>query len=131
ELGELIGNLHIGIRQQRLVKVRQPGAALLLGKGKVQEIAEEIRALGCDSLIFDEALLPSQQRNWERELGGKILVIDRQEIILDIFNSRAQTREARLQVELARLEYELPRMKRAWSHLDRQRGGGAVQRDAG
>lgn len=131
ELSELVSNLNIGIGQQRLVKVRQPNAAFLLGKGKVQEIVDEIKALGCDSLIFDEALLPSQQRNWERELGGKVLVIDRQEIILDIFNSRAQTKEARLQVELARLEYELPRMKRAWSHLDRQRGGGAMQRDAG
>jgi len=58
-------------------------------------------------------------------------VLDRQEIILDIFHRRAQTREARLQVQLARLEYDLPRMKRAWTHLDRQRGGGAVQRDAG
>lgn len=131
ELRELVGNLNIGVRQQRLIKVRAPQAAFLLGTGKVREVVEEIKELGCDSLIFDEALLPSQQRNWERELGGKILVIDRQEIILDIFNQRAQTKEARLQVELARLEYELPRMKRAWSHLDRQRGGGAMQRDAG
>lgn len=131
ELGELVANLNIGICQQRLVKIRQPHAAFLLGKGKVKEIIAEVHALGCDSLIFDESLLPSQQRNWERELGGKVVVIDRQEVILDIFNSRAQTKEARLQVELARLEYELPRMRRAWSHLDRQRGGGAVQRDAG
>lgn len=131
ELRELVGNLGIGVRMERVVKIRKPNAAFLLGKGKVEEIIAEIRSMGCDSLVFDEALLPSQQRNWERELGGKILVIDRQEVILDIFNSRAQTKEARLQVELARLEYELPRMKHAWSHLDRQRGGGAVQRDAG
>ncbi|MEO0795658.1 MAG: GTPase HflX [Verrucomicrobiota bacterium] len=131
ELEELVSNLGIGIGTKRVVKIREPNAAFLLGQGKMREIAEEIKLLECDSLIFDEPLSPGQQRNWERELGGKILVIDRQEIILDIFNSRAQTREASLQVELARLEYELPRMKRAWSHLDRQRGGGAVQRDAG
>lgn len=131
ELSELVSNLHIGIGRQQLVKVRTPNPAFLLGTGKVQEIIDEIHELGCDSLIFDESLLPGQQRNWERKLGGKVLVIDRQEVILDIFNSRAQTKEARLQVELARLEYELPRMKRAWSHLDRQRGGSALQRDAG
>jgi len=131
ELEELVSNLSIGVATKQVVKVREPSAAFLLGTGKMQEIKEEIEARGCDSLIFDEPLSAGQQRNWEKELGGKILVIDRQEIILDIFNSRAQTREASLQVELARLEYELPRMKRAWSHLDRQRGGGAVQRDAG
>ncbi|WP_309397681.1 GTPase HflX [Cerasicoccus maritimus] len=131
ELEELVSNLNIGVAVKKVVKVREPNAAFLLGSGKVQEIAEEIKARGCDSLIFDEPLSAGQQRNWEKELGGKILVIDRQEIILDIFNSRATTKEASLQVELARLEYELPRMKRAWSHLDRQRGGGAVQRDAG
>lgn len=131
ELEELVGNLGIGIALKKVVKVRDPQAAFLLGTGKVQEVLEEVYANQCDSIIFDEELTPAQQRNWEKEAGGKILVIDRQEIILDIFNSRATTKEARLQVELARLEYELPRMKRAWTHLDRQRGGGAVQRDAG
>lgn len=131
ELEELVSNLNIGVEIKQVVKIREPNAAFLLGTGKMQEIADEIKTLGCDSLIFDEPLSAGQQRNWEKALGGKILVIDRQEIILDIFNSRAQTKEASLQVELARLEYELPRMKRAWSHLDRQRGGGAVQRDAG
>ncbi|MBT5692745.1 MAG: GTPase HflX, partial [Opitutae bacterium] len=73
--------------------------------------------------------MPSQQRNWEST--SELNVIDRQEVILDIFADRAQTREAVLQVELARLQYELPRMKRLWTHLDRQRGGGAVQRGEG
>jgi GTP-binding protein HflX len=80
-------------------------------------------------VVFDDALSPAQQRNWERDT--KLRVIDRQEVILDIFASRASTREAVLQVELARLEIQLPRLKRLWSHLDRQRGGGATQRDAG
>lgn len=131
ELEELVSNLEIGIVMRKVVKIRDPQAAFLLGKGKVEEVLGEIHTNQCDSLIFDEELTPAQQRNWEKEAGGKLLVIDRHEIILDIFNSRATTKEARLQVELARLEYELPRMKRAWTHLDRQRGGGAVQRDAG
>jgi GTP-binding protein HflX len=76
---------------------------------------------GLDVIIFDNELTPSQQRNWEKLAG--IPVIDRQEVILDIFGKRAQTREARLQVELAQLEYSLPRLTRAWGHLVRQGGG--------
>jgi GTP-binding protein HflX len=80
-------------------------------------------------IIFDNELSPSQQRNWEAE--SKVLVIDRQEIILDVFAARAQTKEAVLQVKLARLEYSLPRLRRAWTHLGRQRGGGVTQRGEG
>ena len=80
-------------------------------------------------IIFDNELSPSQQRNWEEE--SKVLVIDRQEIILDVFAARAQTKEAVLQVKLARLEYSLPRLRRAWTHLGRQRGGGVTQRGEG
>ena len=76
-------------------------------------------------IIFDVDLTPSQQRNWE-ELTG-LAVIDRQEVILDIFASRAHTKEARLQVGLARMEYSLPRLKRAWTHLERQRGGAGLR----
>ena len=72
-------------------------------------------------IIFDNNLSPSQQRNWE-ELAG-VTVADRQEIILDIFGARAQTREARIQVDLARMQYSLPRLTRAWSHLGQQGGG--------
>lgn len=131
ELVELTDNLGVGIVGQEIVKVRKPEPAFLMGKGKVFEILDLAKSLSADSIIFDESLSPGQQRNWDKAAGGKILIIDRQEVILDIFNSRAATREASLQVELARLEYELPRMKRAWTHLDRQRGGGATQRDAG
>ena len=80
----------------------------------------EVGELGCDVIIFDNDLSPSQQRNWEAE--SKVLVIDRQEIILDVFAARAQTK-AVLQVKLARLEYSLPRLRRAWTHLGRQRVG--------
>ncbi len=131
ELEELVANLGVGVVGKRQVKLRKREAAMLFGKGKAYEIIDEAKRLGADSIIFDEPLSPAQQRNWDRAADSKLLIIDRQEVILDIFNSRAATREASLQVELARLEYELPRMKRAWTHLDRQRGGGALQRDAG
>ena len=71
-------------------------------------------------IIFDNEISPSQQRNWEEE--SKVLVIDRHEVIIDVFAERAQTKEAALQVQLARLEYSLPRLRRAWTHLGRQRG---------
>ena len=87
----------------------------------MEEIVEHAKDFDCDCIIFDNELSPSQQRNWEKETD--ILVIDRQEVILDIFSMRAQTKEARLQVELARMEYSLPRLARMWGHLDRQGGG--------
>lgn len=129
ELEELAGNLKIGVIGRSIVRLRQAQPKFLLGGGKAAEIVAEVKENDGDCIIFDRVLSPAQQRNWEKL--ANLTVIDRHEIILDIFNERASTREATLQVELARLEYELPRLRRAWSHLDRQRGGGAVQRDAG
>lgn len=129
ELAELAGNLSIGTIGRSVVRLRQSHSKYFLGEGKAREIVDTVRAHGGDCIIFDRPLSPAQQRNWEKL--ANVTVIDRHEVILDIFNARASTREATLQVELARLEYELPRLRRAWSHLDRQRGGGAVQRDAG
>ncbi|MFT4902201.1 MAG: GTP-binding protein HflX [Lentimonas sp.] len=131
ELRELVTTLGIGIGHERMVTIRKPQAKYLVGSGKAAELIEEAKAQGCDVIVFDNELNPAQQRNWEKATENKILVIDRQEVILDIFGNRAQTKEAVLQVELARLEYNLPRLKRAWTHLDRQRGGGSMQRDAG
>lgn len=131
ELRELVTTLGIGICHERILTVRKPQAKLLVGSGKAEELVEQAQAHNCDVIIFDNELTPAQQRNWEQAAKDKILVIDRQEVILDIFGDRARTKEAVLQVELARLEYNLPRLKRAWTHLDRQRGGGAIQRDAG
>jgi len=131
ELRELVTTLGIGIQHERMVAIRKPQAKFLVGSGKADELIEEARANDCDVIVFDNELTPAQQRNWEQAAENKILVIDRQEVILDIFGNRAQTKEAVLQVELARLEYNLPRLKRAWTHLDRQRGGGSIQRDAG
>ena len=130
ELEELVETLGIGIAHKELVKAREHHPKLLLGTGKTDEIIGLAQAKKCDVIIFDNELSPSQQRNWEA-IAEKLAVIDRQEIILDIFNLRAQTREAVLQVELARAEYNLPRLQRAWTHLSRQRGGGSTQRDAG
>ncbi len=121
ELEELVETLGVPISDRMLVPMREVHARYLLGSGKAEEIAQRIQAEGIDALIFDNELTPSQQRNWEALT--KVAVLDRQEVILDIFAQRAQTHEARLQIELARLEYALPRLTRAWGHLVRQGGG--------
>ena len=121
ELAELVNTLGIPIVGRHLVHHREPHARYLMGSGKAEEIASIAKDSRADVLIFDNELTPSQQRNWEKLTG--LLVIDRQEVILDIFAKRAQTREARLQVDLARMEYSLPRLVRAWSHLGKQGGG--------
>ena len=98
-----------------------PEARTFIGEGKVAEVAALVQAQGADLVVFDNELSPSQQREWERLIDE--CVIDREEVILDIFARRARTREATLQVELARMQYSLPRMARMWNHLDRQGGG--------
>lgn len=124
ELKELVENLRLQVVRTTLVNLRSPSPALLLGSGKAEELVTLAKADGADVIVFDEALSPAQQRNWE-ELSG-LAVIDRQEVILEVFADRAQTREAVLQVALARMEYSLPRLTRAWTHLSRQRGKGAL-----
>ena len=124
ELKELLENLGIAVARSELVNLRRATPSLLLGSGKAQELVDLAKAEGADVIVFDEALSPAQQRNWE-ELSG-LAVIDRQEVILEIFADRAHTREAMLQVALARMEYSLPRLTRAWTHLSRQRGKGAL-----
>jgi GTP-binding protein HflX len=121
ELGELVSTLGIAIAEKVLAKSRAMHRKFLCGTGKAAEIAELAKAHECDCLIIDNGLAPSQQREWERL--ANMSVIDREEVILDIFNKRALTREARLQVELARMQYALPRMARMWGHLDREGGG--------
>ena len=120
ELVELVGTLGIGIVGRACVFVRDRNTRYLTGTGKCQELIEAAAELKSDCIVFDNELSPMQQRAWEEESG--ITVIDREEVILDIFKMRAQTREARLQVELARMQYSLPRLARMWGHLDRQRG---------
>lgn len=122
ELGELVTTLGIGVVDLHLAFSRSMHRKYLCGTGKAAEVAELARAHECDCIVFDNQLAPSQQREWE-ELS-QICVIDREEVILDIFAKRAQTKEARLQVDLARMQYALPRMARMWGHLDREGGGG-------
>ncbi|MCM8536138.1 MAG: GTPase HflX [Lentisphaeraceae bacterium] len=129
ELEELSDTFGVKTVGSIIVKIRETQARFLCGTGKTAEIIEKCREAGGDVIIFDEALTPSQQRNWERETEN-ILVIDRREVILDIFSDRATTKEANLQIELARAEYDLPRLARAWTHLSRQRGG-TLQRGEG
>lgn len=124
ELKELVGNLGLEITRAELVKLREPSAHFLVGTGKAAELVEIAKTEEVDLIVFDEELSPAQGRNWEKESGKA--VIDRQEVILEVFVQRARTREAKLQVELAQLEYSLPRLKRAWTHLSRQRGKGVM-----
>ena len=122
ELEELVKTLGIGIVGMELVRVRDRHRGLLCGTGKADELVELAKARDCDCIVFDNEISPMQQRNWE-ELSN-LTVIDREEVILDIFAKRARTKEARLQVDLARMQYALPRMARMWGHLDREGGGG-------
>ncbi len=122
ELEELVTTLGISIGESMLAHSRSMHKRFLCGTGKAQEVVDFAKAHECDVIVFDNQLSPSQQRNWE-ELA-EICVIDREEVILDIFASRAQTKEASLQVDLARMQYALPRMARMWGHLDREGGSG-------
>lgn len=102
-------------------KLPHPNPATYIGTGKLEELAEKVKAHECNLVIFDDELSATQIRNLERALNVKIL--DRTNLILDIFATRARTAHARTQVELAQYEYLLPRLTRMWTHLERQKGG--------
>ena len=102
-------------------KLQRPDRATFVGSGKLEDIKAYVTAEEIDMVVFDDELTPSQLRNIEKELGVKIL--DRNNLILDIFAGRAQTAQAKAQVELAQLQYLLPRLTRLWTHLERQKGG--------
>jgi GTP-binding protein HflX len=102
-------------------KLDIPNKATFVGPGKLDEIGTYVKAMEVDTVIFDDELSPTQLRNIERALECKIL--DRTNLILDIFAKRAQTAHAKTQVELAQYQYLLPRLTRMWTHLERQRGG--------
>ena len=121
ELRDLVSNLGYWIVESRVVWTREMQAKYLCGVGKAEEIRELAQQLGADCLILDNLLSPGQQREWEKLT--ELPVMDREEVILDIFAQRARTREAVMQVDLARMQYALPRMAGMWKHLDRQRGG--------
>ncbi|MCX2576308.1 GTPase HflX [Pedobacter sandarakinus] len=102
-------------------KMLKPERATFVGTGKLEEIKAYVKSEEIDTVVFDDELSPSQLRNIDRELGVKVL--DRSNLILDIFASRAQTAQAKTQVELAQLQYVLPRLTGMWTHLERQKGG--------
>ncbi len=121
ELAGLAKTLGVEILERTVIRIRESQPKFGMGTGKAEEIAERAKELGADCIIFDQDISPSQQRNWE-ELAG-MPVLDRQEVIIQIFASRAKTREASLQVELAQLKHSLPRLAHAYIDLSRQRGG--------
>ena len=123
-LGELAGLAETAgaiVTAELTQRRASPDQTTYLGKGKVAELAALVAHHDADLVIFDNDLSPAQTRNLERELDVKVL--DRSEVILDIFAARARTYEARLAVELAQLEYSLPRLKRMWTHLSRLKMG--------
>ena len=139
-VGAPLKSLHEGIAQEHLEEltrltdtaggqvvdiVRQridaPHPRFYIGKGKVEELRECVAGAEADLVIFDDELTPAQGKALEDHIG--VRVMDRAELILDIFATRARTGEAKMQVELAQLQYLLPRLKRMWTHLSRIRGG--------
>ena len=125
ELRELTRTLGAQVIESILIKLKKPHTRYFIGGGNANDIVGVCKEKHADLIIFNNELSPSQQRNLENL--AKVRVIDRHEVILDIFAARASTREAVLQIELAKTEYMLPRLKRAWTHLSRQQGGVGVR----
>ena len=121
ELRQLANTAGAEVIETITQKLERPTAPYYIGKGKAEEIAQLCKYHDITSVIFDDELTPAQGRNLEQLTCRK--VIDRTQLILDIFAARARTREGRLQVELAQLQYLLPRLTRMWGHLSRQSGG--------
>jgi len=120
-LAESAGAIVVDRFQQKLRKINP---STYIGKGKVEQLGERVRRYKADVIIFDNDLSPAQIRELEEAVQTK--VVDRSELILDIFATRAQTKQAKLQVELAQLEYTYPRLTQMWSHLDTVAGAGGA-----
>ena len=121
ELSELVdtaGGIVVG---QLTQQIDHPNPATYLGKGKIEELSQRIAETGATLIVFDDELTPAQGKNIEDATGKRVM--DRAELILDIFATRARSSEAKMQVELAQLEYMLPRLMRMWTHLEKFRGG--------
>ena len=121
ELSELLRTAGVAAVGSSIQRRSEPDPDRYFGKGKLEELKEEIRASGANLVVCDDELAPRQERNLERELG--LPVIDRTAVILDIFADHANTAEGKLQVELAQLEYNLARMRGLWTHLERLGAG--------
>jgi GTP-binding protein HflX len=129
ELAGLAGTLGLEIAAQETVHIREHSPQFGIGSGKAEELAQKVKDIEPDCLVFDGELSPAQQRNWEALIG--MPVVDRQELIIQIFASRARTREAGIQVALAELSYSLPRLQHRYIDLSRQRGGRYGTRGSG
>lgn len=131
ELEDLSNTYGFEVVKKLPVHLRQISSKTLFGSGKIQEICEMIEELKIDLVILDDEVSPNQQRNLEKEFKKPIL--DRTELILEIFSKHAKTKEAKLQIELATSRYQLPRLKRLWTHLSRQtsKGGSSFARGMG
>lgn len=123
ELENLCETYGLRVIHKVVAPLREIDAGTFLGSGKIEEIRVLAQENNCDVVIFDDEISPQQQRNIEKIVEKS--VIDRTELILAVFAQRAQTREAKLQIELASCRYQLPRLRKLWTHLGRQRSGGA------
>ena len=121
-LADTAGAVVVG---QLTQQIDRPNPATYLGKGKIEELSQAIVDTGATLVIFDDELTPAQGKNVEDATGQRVM--DRAELILDIFATRARSSEARMQVELAQLQYMLPRLTRMWTHLEKFRGGIGVR----
>ena len=121
-LADTAGAVVVGVLTQQLDR---PHPGTYLGKGKIEELKQMVADKQASLIIFDDELTPSQGKNVEDTVGTR--VVDRAELILDIFATRARSSEAKMQVELAQLEYTLPRLTRMWTHLEKFRGGIGVR----
>ena len=121
ELQRLADTAGAQVIGKTIQRIEAPTPNFYLGQGKVETLKDEMASAGATLMLFDESLTPVQGVKLEKSLG--VRVMDRTEVILDIFATRARSHEAKLQVELAQLEYLLPRLTRMWTHLSRIRGG--------
>lgn len=125
ELGRLADTAGADIVGELTQQLDRPHPGTYLGKGKIDELRQLVSSTDASLIIFDDELSPSQGKNVEDAVGTR--VVDRAELILDIFATRARSSEAKMQVELAQLEYTLPRLTRMWTHLEKFRGGIGVR----
>ena len=121
ELAELADTAGATVVERVRQRLDKPNPKFYVGEGKAEELKSAVQAAGANLVIFDEELSPAQGKNLEDYVGTRVM--DRAELILDIFATRARSAEAQMQVELAQLQYLLPRLKRMWTHLSRIRGG--------
>lgn len=129
ELAFLAKTLGLKSKRRFVQRLENPDVRSFVGSGKLEEVHEYVKENDIDVVVFDDDLSPSQLRNVERKL--KVKIYDRSLLILDIFQKRAQTAQAKTQVDLARYQYLLPRLTRMWTHLERQRGGTGTRGGAG